>query len=198
MAPKTTAPASRAAVLTAERNRKMAASAHAYVRGSTTAFLRMARHGNRLACAARASDLDLRRLPRRQSRPRRQHGWQARHPDTRPRPDDHRQPRPRPHPARPLARHGRARLRPARGHHRAHARTHDGGLRSSVCAEGTERDTGRRSRHAAHGAAGDEGCSRTLLEAPGRRAHRGGGSGDPARPPLLAADGAGTRSRSSR
>ena len=66
------APKDRLRVLEEGRRRKMARSAHAYVRGNTVQFYEWLHARRRDTLPARPAHLDLRRLPRRQPRPRRQ------------------------------------------------------------------------------------------------------------------------------
>ena len=92
------------------------------------AFLRMARRNQRQRTAARAVDLDLWRLPYRQSRPGREQRREARRADPGSRPDGRRQSRSRPDPPRAVAGDGRARVRTGGPDDRAHDGGDDGGL----------------------------------------------------------------------
>ena len=137
--------------------------------------------------------MDLRRLPRRQSGPGCEHGWRPGDPGARPRPDGDRQPGARRHPPGPVAGHGGARLRPARRDDGAHAGADRSRLRGGVPARRAGRDAGCGELDAQDHPAGDEGGRWPVLEAPGRRAHRGRGAGHPSRQAVLAAAEDGTR-----
>ena len=111
-------------------------------------------------------------------------------PDPRPRPDRDRQSGARPHPPRPVAGHGGARLGPARRHHRRIARAADGRLRGALA--GDERRATKTPRPSPSGRV-LEARGAPALATPGRGAHRQRRAARCRSASVLAADARGAR-----